>query len=672
MRCLPACLVLLASAATAAQVNVRDHGAVGDGVAKDTKAIQQAIDVCAEGGGGRVVLPRGRYLSGSLVLRDGVTLVVEPEAVLLGSRELADFSGPLLGAKDARNIGIEGGGTIDGQGEAYWEKARDYAGPAWKGTAQFEYKALRRPAFIRLVDCSDITVRNVKLVGAPSWTLHLHRCQRAVIEDVVIRNPLYGPNTDGIDLNACTDIAVRRCDIVTGDDGIVLKSTGPGRDHPSRNILVEDCRIWSACNGFKIGTETHADFSDITVRNCHIYSDSERNLDRTISGIAIESVDGSHIRRVQVSDITMSGVRAPIFIRLGHRGGNSERTRQVEPRVPGSIEEVVIQRVKAERASITSSITGIPGHPVRNILLEDIELTYEGGGDASQVIDDVPDETVIRTYPEAWMFGILPAYGLYCRHAENVVIRRVVMGWTAPEARPMVVADQVRGVVFDQVDAVRAPAAHPVYWLTRSREVQIRNSTAPAGTGVFVVHEGTAADGVVLADCDTRAAATALAVLPPGGLLNAGLPLVSETSPGLVLVEPAKMRLHRPMQAVGEAVEVPIGQGRDVGSARCRFTVAEAGDYVVWVRVFAPSGESDSFHLSLGDQPFSLSDVSRTGEWLWDAVRDRRDGKPDFAGRTVFPLAAGEHLLRLRNRESGTRIERIAIVREGVVFPPGE
>ncbi|MDX9981365.1 MAG: glycosyl hydrolase family 28-related protein, partial [Lentisphaeria bacterium] len=175
MRCLPACLVLLASAATAAQVNVRDHGAVGDGVAKDTKAIQQAIDVCAEGGGGRVVLPKGRYLSGSLVLRDGVTLVVEPEAVLLGSRELADFSGPLLGAKDARNIGIEGGGTIDGQGEAYWEKARDYNGPAWKGTAQFEYKALRRPAFIRFTGCSDLTVRNIKLVGAPSWTLHLQR-----------------------------------------------------------------------------------------------------------------------------------------------------------------------------------------------------------------------------------------------------------------------------------------------------------------------------------------------------------------------------------------------------------------------------------------------------------------------------------------------------------------
>jgi hypothetical protein len=525
---------------------------------------------------------------------------------------------------------------------------------------------------VRFAGCSDLVVRDVRLVGSPSWTLHLQRCQRVLVEDVTIRNPLYGPNTDGIDINACTDVVVRRCDIVTGDDGVVLKSTAPGREHPSRNILVEDCRIWSACNGFKIGTETHADFSDITVRNCHIYSDTERNLDRTISGIAIESVDGSNVRHIRVSDITMSGVRAPIFIRLGHRGGNSERTRQVEPRVPGSIEDVVIQRVKAERASIASSITGIPGHPVRNILLEDIELTYEGGGDPSLVIDDVPDETVIRSYPEAWMFGQLPAYGLYCRHAEDLVVRRAAMGWTAMDARPMVIADQVRGVQFDRVEARQATAAFPVFWVTRSRDVQIRNSAAPADSRVFVVHEGIAEDGVGLVDCDTRAAATALAMLPPGGLLNADLPLFAETSPGLVLVEPAKLRLHRPMQVVGEAIEVPVGQGRDSGSARCRFTVSEAGNYVVWVRVFAPSGESDSFHLSLGDQPFSLSDVARTGEWFWDTVRDRRDDKPDLASRTVFPLAAGEHRLQLRNRESGTRIERIAIVREGVPFPPAE
>ena len=421
MRQLLALLSALSSGLAAATHNVRDYGAVGDGTTMDTAALQRAVDACAEAGGGTVLLPEGRYLSGSLVLKSNVALSIAPKATLLGSRDVKDFAGPLVGATDATGVAIEGGGTIDGQGDAYWVKQREYGGPSWRGTVQHEYKALKRPSFVRLTRCQDVTVRNVTLTGSPSWTLHLLRCQRVQVENVTIRNPLHGPNTDGIDINSCSDVTVRKCDIVTGDDGIVLKSTEPGRDHPSHRITIEDCRIWSACNALKIGTETHSDFVDIAMRRCHLYSDTKVVRERAISGIAIESVDGASLRNILVENITMDNVRTPVFVRLGHRGGNSPRTRQVEPRVPGTIEGVVVRNVKAERSLFESSITGIPGHPVRNIALESIQLAYEGGGGADLIIDDVPDEAVIRRYPEASMFGRLPAYGLYCRHVQGHV-----------------------------------------------------------------------------------------------------------------------------------------------------------------------------------------------------------------------------------------------------------
>jgi len=340
--------------------------------------------------------------------------------------------------------------------------------------------------------------------------------------------------------------------------------------------------------------------------------------------------------------------------------------------VPGEIEDVVIRNVKADRALLESSITGIPGHPVRNLLLENIHLTYEGGGDDSLVSDDVPDETVIRRYPEASMFGQLPAFGLYCRHVQDLALQNVICRWQNRDARPMLVADDVQRLLLDRVSTPQAPPSFPVFWLTNVRDIQFKNCPAPEGTDVFIVHEGTEADAVTLRDCNTQAAKTPLLFLSPGGLLTQNLPLIPETSPGLVLIDPTTLRLTAPMQIVEQAIETPIGQGRDLGSAQGKFSVSVPGDYTVWVHVLAPSGEANSFYLSLDRGTQCLVDVPPSGEWIWQTVGNRRAGPDDAAPKTVFPLIAGEHLLRLRNRESGTRIDRIAIVRDGLPFPPAE
>ena len=311
-----------------------------------------------------------------------------------------------------------------------------YRGSSYGGTAQFHYRALSRPSFLYFRRCKGVSLENVTLQNSPSWTVHLLRCKDARVENVTIRNPLHGPNTDGIDINSSIDVLVRGCDIITGDDGVVLKSTEPGHDHPSQNITVEDCRVWSACNCLKLGTETHDRFDNIVFRKCHLYSDSDNHLERPLSGVAIESVDGAHLSNITVSDITMDNVRAPLFVRLGHRGGNSPRTQQVEPRVPGRIDKVVIRNITARHSMFTSSITGIPGHYVSDISLENVELEYEGGGNEDWALGDVPDEQVIKRYPEAQMFGRLPAYGLYCRHVKDIRLDRFSVSCLTPDPRP--------------------------------------------------------------------------------------------------------------------------------------------------------------------------------------------------------------------------------------------
>jgi polygalacturonase len=413
--------------------------AVPDGRTLNTACLQQAIDDCSGKGGGRVVLGSGIYLSGALRLRDRVILHLEEGAVLKASGNLEDY--PLkdhvpagfLFAENVEGAGITGPGCLDGNGEAFWKKLDQPHGWAEEkklhGTwiPHFDYEPLKRPrAMILFSQCRNVLVEDVTIRNSMHWTLVFFACQGGVLRGITMRNPLHGPNTDGIDLDACSDFLVEKCDILTGDDAIALKNKNTwGLKRPSRNIAVKNCRLRSATHGFTIGTETQDDFENIIFRDSVIERAGEQ---RTLTGIGLSILDGASIRGVHISNIRIEDAVAPIQIRLGNEGRG-----QVE-KIPGRIEHIEISNVVIRGASGVCLITGLPGHPLRRVRLAGIDAQFEGGVDGTKILREVPE--LESEYPLSEVWRGLPAYGFFCRHVEGLELSEIRLSSRLPECRP--------------------------------------------------------------------------------------------------------------------------------------------------------------------------------------------------------------------------------------------
>ena len=417
--------------------DVREHGAAADGSTLATKSIQRAVDACAAAGGGSVYFPPGRYLSGTIFLKSGVALDLEAGAVLLGSKNLADYPETiqsfrsytdvytrksLIYAEKVENIAIRGRGRIDGQGAAF-------KGPY-----------LVRPYMIRVIECRNILVEDVTIVDSPMWVQHYLACDDVVIRGIKVYSNV-NSNNDGIDIDCSQRVRISDCDINSGDDAIVLKATA---NRPCRDVVVTNCTLKTHCNALKLGTESNGGFQNIAVSNCTIF-------DTRLSGIAVEMVDGGALDRVTFSNIVMTNVGAPIFVRLGNRA-RPFLENGPKPGM-GSLRNVVISNVQATGAGkVGCSITGLVGHPAEDITLDNIRLSFVGGGTAADAQRKI--EEVAEKYPEFAMFGTLPAYGFYCRHVRNLTLRNVETRFESPDQRPGLVTDDVAGLrVIDSIFA---------------------------------------------------------------------------------------------------------------------------------------------------------------------------------------------------------------------------
>lgn len=460
------------------------------------KPLQSVIDACARAGGGTVYFPPGRYLTGTLFLKSHVRLHLDAGATLVGSSQLSDYpvtvcgfrsytdnytDKSLLYGENLDNVGIEGAGTIDGQGAAF----------------QGPYKV--RPYMIRLIGCRGVHVSGVTIRDSPMWVQHYLNCEDVHIAGITVRSRV-NANNDGIDIDCSERVRISDCDISSGDDAIVLKSTAA---RPCRNVVITNCVLSSRCNALKLGTETNGGFENIVIDNCSIY-------DTRLSGIALEIVDGGTLDRVTISNIVMNQVGAPIFIRLGDR---ARPFREGDPRPGvGKLRQVLIGNVQATAGGqVGCAIAGLPDHPIEGVTLENIRLTFEGGGKPANPLGAVPEHP--EKYPEHSMFGALPAYGFYCRHVRDLTLRDVRVSCAEPETRPGLICDDVAGL-----DAFGLAAAGPPLILHQVRDALVHGCRLPAGVRTWL-----RVTGHRTAQVDLRLPRTAVEAgpeVPQGGICD--------------------------------------------------------------------------------------------------------------------------------------------------------
>lgn len=503
-------------------INAVDAGANPDGHTLNTAILQKAIDRVSDAGGGVVYLPPGIFLSGGLELHSRVTLHLEAGAVLRGSTKVEDYRyhpGPpeegdangrhLIFARKAEDIAITGMGTIDGQGQAFWRR-KGRTPPAedalWGDVIAWDYEPAtpRRPSpMLEFAECKNVRVEGVTLTNAAGWTMRPVACESVYICGIRVRNPIYAPNTDGMDITACRNVFVAECDIATGDDAICIKSENPyGELLPTKNITVTNCVLSTCCNGFKIGTATFGAVENIVFSNSVIYNDDESPLnERATSGIAIEMVDGGMLDGILVSNIRMQNVRTPIFVRLGKR----------TPRTGSFLKRVMLRGIEATGAVLSSSISGVPDMKIEGVTLRDIRIHSDEKGLADWTHRTVPEQ--LQSYPEARMFGRLPAAGLYVRHAERIHIDGFDFRSSQADARPTLFCEDVQYLNVSGLECTAPAGQQPIVAVRNTQDVFLHGSRAPQGTHTYLQVAGRESSGIVLTGNDLSRAAQVVSLI---------------------------------------------------------------------------------------------------------------------------------------------------------------
>ena len=453
------CLLARGQAVAAEELyDVRDYGAKPDGKTLCTKSIQKAIDACSEAGGGTVYFPPGTFLSGTIYFKSSVTLELAAGSTLLGSKNLKDYpptvqafrsytdnytDKSLIYGENVERIAITGSGTIDGQ-------AASFKGP---------YKV--RPYMIRFSQCRNVTVKDITLRNSPMWVQHYLACDDVRITGITVRS-LVNHNNDGINIDSCRRVIISDCNIESGDDAVVLKSTSA---RICRDVVVNNCVLSSRCNALKMGTESNGGFKNVVMTGCSIYN-------TRLAGVALEIVDGGTMDRVVVSNITMNKIGAPIFLRLGNRARPFKK--DMETPGIGAMRNITISNIEATGAnSMGCAISGLPEAKIEDVTLSNLRLSFEGGGTKADAGRKIPENPA--GYPEYSMFGRLPAFGLYCRHVKGLKLFNVELQLEKPDQRHPVVFEDVEDALIDCLDAPLSPNTGRMIHLNDVKKVFIRD-----------------------------------------------------------------------------------------------------------------------------------------------------------------------------------------------------
>ncbi len=365
-------------------VDVTEHGIIPDGITVNTKRINEVINSMTEGG--ILFFPPGKYVTGSIVLKSNITFYLSTGAVLLGAEDYDEF--PLLteeflpGYKDvgrfalitafnAKNIVIEGGGTIDARGYYWWPLGCDDA---------------CRPRTIEPVLCSNVIIRDISIKNSPFWTIHPMCCRDVLIENIKIKNPYDSPNTDGINPESSSNVHISGCTVDVGDDCITVKSGREDhelqRQYPCENILIENCTLLNGHGGVVIGSEMSGGVRRVVVSNC-IFKGTDRGI-----RIKTRRGRGGVMRELMANNLLMEDVLVPFtvngfyFYDWEKEGYEAE----ADSSTP-IIENITISNLRASRAKVAAIyIKGLPEMPVRGIMMENVRIHTE----VDENVADVP------------------------------------------------------------------------------------------------------------------------------------------------------------------------------------------------------------------------------------------------------------------------------------------
>jgi polygalacturonase len=386
-----------AAAPPAAVCDARQYGAVADGKTKDTRAIQAAIDDCAQKGGGTVRLRGGTFLSGPIVLKSQTTLEVEKGATLLGSSDHGDYAlmtvlrdqgrQSLISATDAEDIAIDGGGTIDGAGATWWEEARGQKEHGVMGAGVF------RPRLIVFDHCRHILIENVTVQNSPSWQIVPYDSDDVTIRNGRILAPAHSPNTDGIDPFSSRHVTITHMTIDVGDDNVAIKSgqpNSPGPDDPSTDITVTDC-IFLHGHGLSIGSEVAGG-----VENVHA---SGIQFEGTANGVRIKSNRdrGADIGNLDFRNLTMHDVGTPLLITEYYPHIPEHDTAQPVTRLTPHFHDIHVTNLTASGAEDDGIIAGLPESPIASIVLDHVRISGQKGlsiGNATVTAHDLSVQAV--------------------------------------------------------------------------------------------------------------------------------------------------------------------------------------------------------------------------------------------------------------------------------------
>src|SRR5215813_7828846 len=467
----------LSAAPQANAYNVKKFGATGDGKTVDTQAINQTIDAAAAAGGGTVYFPAGNYLSVSIHLKSNIALYLDQGATIIAANTSNDarydppeanewdkyqdfghthWHNSLIWGENLNNVSILGPGMIWGKGLVRsgtqsrtreqndalnnaranepktpfgYPNPRDAVEPGWGNKA------------ISLKLSRNVLIRDISILHGGHFAI-----LATGVDNLTIDNVKIDTNRDGIDIDACKNVRISNCTVNSPfDDAICPKSSyALGYARVTENVTITNCQVsgydegtlldgtykrdYRAANGtfsptgrIKFGTESNGGFKTITIDNC-VFDYSR--------GLALESVDGALLEDVTISNITMRDIsNCPIFLRLGSRmrgppGPPVGELRRVK------ISNIVVYNAEPRYASI---ISGIPGHDIQDITLNNIRIYYRGGGTKEQAALQPPEKE--NDYPEPTMFGEIPAYGFFIRHVNGLDMRGVSVSFLKDEAR---------------------------------------------------------------------------------------------------------------------------------------------------------------------------------------------------------------------------------------------